>query len=60
MEWATDARFLSGLDFAEDRLGNRFEALVQGILNETAELAYPATLSADVREWSAHQAPIPP
>jgi len=52
MEWATDARFLSSLDFAEDRLGHRFEALIQGILNETAELAYPATLYADAREWT--------
>jgi hypothetical protein len=31
---------------------NCFGALIQGILNETAELAYPATLYADVREWT--------
>jgi hypothetical protein len=59
VEWSSDARFLSTVDFAEDRLGNRFELLILGILNEDAEVAYPTSMYADVREWTDLRVRIP-
>ena len=50
--WPQQARFLQTVSFSEDRLGNRFEQLVLGILNEEAAVAVATSLYEDVHDWT--------
>lgn len=51
-DWSHASKVLQTLTFTEDRLGNLFEYLVLGILNEHRANASPASLYKDVREWT--------
>jgi hypothetical protein len=51
-DWLLYSRFLQNVSFSEDRVGNRFEQLVLGILNEHAAIASIAPLYDDVRSWT--------
>jgi hypothetical protein len=51
-DWLFNSRFLQTVSFSEDRVGNRFEQLVLGILNEDAAVASVAPMYDDVRDWT--------
>jgi hypothetical protein len=50
-EWSHDSHSLQQISFTEEQMGNRFELVVLGILNEEEQLARQATLYRDVRTW---------
>ncbi len=50
-DWVRNSDFLRTVSLTEDRLGNRFERLILGIINEEQEVATPATLYKDVQKW---------
>jgi len=51
-DWVFNSHFLQTVSFTEDRVGNRFEQLVLGILNEDAAIASLAPMYDDVRQWT--------
>lgn len=51
-EWLSSSSYLSTVSFTHDRLGNRFEKLIQCILNESELLARQSGLYDDVYTWT--------